>query len=820
MTQWEVAEVLIDFLRLFILLALASFYLIFVVSRNAKIREAKHAAAHAEPSERTSLLSGSHEANGSANLHPPGYGAANAGEGQKQPAGTPAGWEKPDKPPSFSWWQYLKGYGTIFPYLWPAKDRRLQIVVVICFVIVALQRGLNILVPYQTGVIIDLLSEDYPQMPWTAICLFIVYRFLQGGNGILGAARSTLWIPVSQYSYREISVRSFEHVHSLSLEFHLGKKTGEVLSALGKGSSINTFLEQISFSVVPMLIDLCVAIAYFLIAFDAYYALVIAIVTFGYIYLTIRMAQWRADIRRQMVNADREEEAVKNDSMISYETVKYFNAEAWEFSRYKEAVNKFLTFDYKTSASLQLMNVCQNMVFMIGLLCVCFIAAYQISNGQRKVGDFVTLTTYMAQLQSPLNFFGTFYRMIQSALINSERMLELLKEEPTVTDSTHAQPLPSSDGSIDFKDVHFSYDDRKPALHGLDFRCEPGTTTALVGESGGGKSTVFRLFFRFYNPQSGSINVAGHDVQDVTIDSLRKQIGVVPQDTVLFNETLMYNLRYANRDASDETIYKACQAACIHDKILTFPDGYNTKVGERGLRLSGGEKQRVAIARTILKDPRYILLDEATASLDTETEQHIQDALNMLATGRTTLIIAHRLSTITLADQILVLHDGRVDERGTHEELLALKGRYSNMWRKQVRAQKAAEEARKLQDRAEKLRQEAADRESSSANQSDDERELSMGSGGGVTAGPRGPDGVRRHNRAAVRSSSSLALDLDGHGPESGVSSGGASGNDPPDSSPGDLPSHHPSHSDHQHQPGHHSGPSDGHGHPSGHGHG
>lgn len=394
----------------------------------------------------------------------------------------------------------------------------------------------------------------------------------------------------------------------------------------------------------------------------------------------------------------------RNDSMVSYETVKYFNAEQYEFNRYRGAVNDFQKAEYHVLFSLTLMNTCQNTVFMLGLLITCFIAAYQVSAGQRKVGQFVTLLTYMAQLQGPLNFFGTFYRSIQSALINSERMLELFREQPTVVDSPSAVPMESCRGDIVFDNVEFSYDGRKPALNGLSFHCPPGTTTALVGESGGGKSTVFRLLFRFYNAAKGSIRVDDQDVQSVTIDSLRRHIGVVPQDTVLFNETIMYNLKYANPNATDEEVYEACRAASIHDRILGFPDGYQTKVGERGLRLSGGEKQRVAIARTILKNPRIILLDEATAALDTATEEHIQGALSTLSRGRTMLVIAHRLSTITTADQILVLHDGRVAERGTHEELLAMKGRYASMWRKQIRAQKAAAEAQVLQDRAQRLR--------------------------------------------------------------------------------------------------------------------
>lgn len=688
MTAWEAVELATNAVRLIILTALVFLY---IVSTTRKPGNRKADSRLAGNVAETRGLLGAEEgagSNGSA------YGTTHT-NGHITPPQQPIDpWVRPTTVPSTSWWEYLSGYSLFFPYLWPSKSRKLQLVVVICFGLIMLQRVVNVLVPYQVSVITNILSEEegeHLRMPWVQICLYILYRWLQGSQGLIGSLRSSLWIPVSQYSYMELSTAAFEHVHSLSLDFHLGKKTGEVLSALSKGNSINTFLEQITFQVVPMLIDLGVAVGYFLVAFDAYYALVVTIVTFCYLYVTVRMAQWRAEIRRQMVNASRQEDAVKNDSMVSYETVKYFNAESYEFNRYRNAVNDFQRAEYHVLFSLTLMNTCQNTVFMLGLLVTCFIAAYQVSTGERKVGDFVGLLVYMAQLQGPLNFFGTFYRSIQSALINSERMLELFREQPTVRDDPKAEPMSGCDGEIVFDNVHFSYDSRKPALSGLSFECRPGTTTALVGESGGGKSTVFRLLFRFYDCKSGAIRVDGEDVRNMTIDSLRRYIGVVPQDTVLFNETLMYNLKYACPEATDEQVYEACRAASIHEKILTFPDGYQTKVGERGLRLSGGEKQRVAIARTILKNPRIILLDEATAALDTETEEQIQDALSTLSKGRTMLVIAHRLSTITDADQILVMSDGQVAERGTHEELRDLNGRYASMWRKQIRAQRAAE---------------------------------------------------------------------------------------------------------------------------------
>jgi ABC-type transport system involved in Fe-S cluster assembly fused permease/ATPase subunit len=354
------------------------------------------------------------------------------------------------------------------------------------------------------------------------------------------------------------------------------------------------------------------------------------------------MAATRADQRRDMVNADREEEAVKNDSITSYETVKYFNAEEFEFRRYRQAIRTFQDAEAKVTWGINNMNICQSLVFMCGMLVALMTAAFEVTQGLRKVGDFVLLITYLGQLQGPLNFFGTFYRTVQQAMISGERLLELFKIQPTVVDKPGVGPLPKCEGHIRWNKVKFSYDMRRPALHDLSFECLPGTTTAFVGESGGGKSTAFRLMFRYYNCQEGSIEIDGHDVKDVTIDSVRRFIGVVPQDTILFNESIMYNLKYANPRATDEEVFDACRSAAIHDRIMAFPDGYGTRVGERGLRLSGGEKQRVAIARTILKNPKIIMLDEATSALDNETEQKIQSKLisGKFGRGRTLLVIA------------------------------------------------------------------------------------------------------------------------------------------------------------------------------------
>ncbi|KAI1331158.1 hypothetical protein F5Y16DRAFT_395592 [Xylariaceae sp. FL0255] len=639
-------------------------------------------------------------------------GNANFNSSHAAPTDEGTGFYRPDKLPRTTWLEYLRGYSVFFPYMWPAKNYKLQFLVVTCFVLLALQRWVNIMVPYQIGLVTNELTDEYRaggvvHMPWVSLGLLILYKLLQGSSGLLGSWRSMLWIPVSQHSYRALTTSAFEHVHSLSLDFHLGKRTGEVLSALNKGASVNNFLEQVTFQVFPMVVDLFVAISYFYYRFDALYAMIVCIITFYYLLLTIRLASKTADQRRAMSNADREEEAVKNDSIISYETVKYFNAEEFEFQRYRNAIKNFQAAEAEVTWSISLMNMYQSMVFMTGMLAAVMVGAYQVTQGSRQVGDFVALMTYLGQLQGPLNFFGTFYRTIQQAMISGERLLELFKQRPTVVDRPGVPALTSCNGHVEFSKVKFAYDKRKPALRDLTFECRPGTTTALVGESGGGKSTLFRLLYRYFNCQSGNIRVDGHNVKDLSIDSIRRFIGVVPQDTILFNDTLLYNLKYANQNATFDQVVAACQAASIHDRIMSFPDGYLTKVGERGLRLSGGEKQRVAIARTILKNPKIIMLDEATSALDTQTEQHIQKELATIGHGRTMIIIAHRLSTITHAHQILVMNQGTIVEKGTHEELLKQDGKYASMWNKQAKAEKAAEDARVATRKAEKLMRKA-----------------------------------------------------------------------------------------------------------------
>lgn len=566
-----------------------------------------------------------------------------------------AAFYRPEKLPRRTWWEYVRGYSLFFPYLWPKDSTRLQLQVLVCFILVVIQRLVNVSVPWQIGRVVDSLEKainDVRQgeplttanFPLRDFLVLGALWILQGPTGLLGTLRSLLWIPVSQYSYRGLTAAAFNHVHCLSLDFHLSKRTGEVLSALNKGSAINQFLEQVTFQVVPMLFDLLISIFLFYKMFGPFYAELNLVNTCWYLYMTIKMASTRADQRREMTNADREEEAVKNDSISSYETVKYFNAEDFESRRYQDKVAVFQKAEAKVQMGMVMMNICQTLVYNLGRIVATLVCGWQVAVGVRSTGSWFTVVSYLTQLQGPLNFFGTFYRTVQQAMISGERLLELFKIQPTVVDSPHAVPLKNFRGHVRWKGVCFAYDRRKPALRNISFSCAPGSTTAFVGESGGGKSTLFRHMFRYYDCDEGSIEFDGKNVKDLTIDSVRKQIGVVPQDTTLFNESLMYNLKYANPSATEEDIYAACRAASIHDRIMSFPDRYNTQVGERGLRLSGGEKQRVAIARTILKDPKIIMLDEATSALDTHTEQEIQDNVWNLGEGRTLLIIASVIS--------------------------------------------------------------------------------------------------------------------------------------------------------------------------------
>ncbi|KAK1753551.1 putative abc heavy metal transporter [Echria macrotheca] len=608
--------------------------------------------------------------------------------------------KKPGAPDS-TWFDYIAGFRVLFPYLWPKDSPLYQLVVFICLILLICQRIINILAPLQLGVLVG--SMGYGQIPYRDIILYIVYRTFQGNQGALGAARSVLWIPVSQSLFRRLSCAAFEHVLGLSLDFHLSKKIGEVTSALSRGAAINTFLESFVFTVLPMIFDIFVAGVIFFVKYDAFYTVIVFFIMWSYIFLTIYMTKYRVRQRRDMAMKSREMDAVKTDAILAYETVQHNCAVGPETERFRGHVMVYQYAERLVMWSLNGLNLTQSTIFSVGTALLVAVSAYKISIGQQTVAEFVSLIVYFNQLQAPLNFFGTYYTMLQNNLIEAERMLDLFKETSGIVEKPDAVNLTNTRGEVEFRNVKFAYQGKagksKPALDGISFKVAPGTKTAIVGESGSGKSTCLKLLFRFYDVDDGAITVDGHDIRDLKIDSLRRSIGVVPQDTVLFNASIMYNLLYANPKATEADVYEACKAANIHDRIMDFPDQYETVVGERGLKLSGGERQRVAIARAILKDARILLLDEATASLDSHTEKQIQDALERVTYGRTTVTIAHRLSTITTSDQIVVLHKGVIAERGTHAELLALGGRYHAMWEKQTTAEKAQKvEAENLQD--------------------------------------------------------------------------------------------------------------------------
>lgn len=659
---WTKIDLVLYFVRLIHIFGLISLY---CVSWGYMLRQVDNRVEDGHRnSESTPLLNGYHQSyeaaqqNGNAEVNGRRTRGRTMSNASKPAGGSysrkddSAAFYRPQKIPHKTWWEYVRGYSLFFPYLWPRDSVVLKLQVLICFTLVVMERIVIIAVPYQIGRVVNRLEAAITEVrqgepltldnfPLKDFILLGTFWILQGQSGLLGSLRSLLWIPVSQYSYRGLTAAAFNHVHSLSLDFHLSKRTGEVLSALNKGSAINQFLEQVTFQVIPMLFDLFFSITVFYYNYGPLYAELNLVGTCWYLYMTIKMASTRADQRREMTNADREEEAIKNDSISSYETVKYFNAEEFESNRYQSKVGVFQKAEAQVQMGMVLMNICQTVVFNLGRIIAALVCGWQVAIGLRTTGDWFTVVSYLTQLQGPLNFFGTFYRTVQQAMISGERLLELFKIQPTVVDAPNAVPLENFGGHVRWNNVSFSYDRRRPALRNISFECAPGTTTAFVGESGGGKSTLFRHMFRYYDCDEGSIEFDGHNVKELTINSVRRHIGVVPQDTTLFNETLMYNLKYANPQATDEDVYAACRAASIHERILSFPDQYNTQVGERGLRLSGGEKQRVAIARTILKDPRIIMLDEATSALDSHTEQEIQDNVWNIGQGRTLLIIAY-----------------------------------------------------------------------------------------------------------------------------------------------------------------------------------
>uniref|UniRef100_A0A671KUU2 ATP-binding cassette sub-family B member 6 n=1 Tax=Sinocyclocheilus anshuiensis TaxID=1608454 RepID=A0A671KUU2_9TELE len=582
-----------------------------------------------------------------------------------------------------AWQGFRRKVCLLVPYMWPRGSVGLQALVILCVGLLGLERVINVFVPIYSRNIVNQLSamESWRTLAIT-VCVYVLLKFFQGGGvgeGFVSNLRSFLWTYVQQYTSRVVQVRLFTHLHDLSLRWHLGRRTGDVLRSIDRGtSSVNNLLSYIVFSIVPTIADIIIAIIYFVTYFSAWFGLIVFICMFLYLTITIIITEWRTKYRREMNTQDNIAKSKAVDSLLNFETVKYYNSEGFEVRRFEDAILKYQACEWKTNASLALLNQTQNLIIGFGLLAGSLLCAYYVTVDKFQVGDYVLFGTYIIQLYTPLNWFGTYYRMIQSAFVDMESMFELLTEEKEVKDDVNAGDLLFTEGRVDFQNVCFSY-----TAGEVSFTVMPGQTVALVGPSGSGKSTIIRLLFRFYDVQGGCILIDGQDISKVKQNSLRSYVGVVPQDTVLFNDNIRENIRYGRISASDQEVEEAAVAADIHHKILSFPDGYDTEVGERGLKLSGGEKQRVAIARTILKSPRIILLDEATSALDSQTERNIQASLAKVCANHTTLVVAHRLSTIIKADQILVLHDGRIAEQGRHEELLAMGGLYAAMWLKQ-----------------------------------------------------------------------------------------------------------------------------------------
>ncbi|TMS11525.1 ATP-binding cassette sub-family B member 6, mitochondrial [Larimichthys crocea] len=582
-----------------------------------------------------------------------------------------------------TWQGFRKKVRLLIPYMWPHGNVFLQLLVVFCLGLLGVERVINVFVPiYYKNIVNELTDGSTWHTLAITVLIYVLLKFLQGGgagtSGFVSNLRSFTWIRVQQYTNRVVQVRLFSHLHSLSLRWHLGRKTGEVLRSIDRGtSSINSLLSYIVFNIFPTIADIIISIIYFITYFNAWFGLIIFVCMTLYLTLTIIITEWRTKYRRDMNQQDNNAKAKAVDSLLNFETVKYYNAENYEVSRFEDAILKYQASEWKTQASLALLNQTQNLIIGLGLMAGSLLCAYFVTEHRFHVGDFVLFGTYIIQLYTPLNWFGTYYRMIQNSFIDMENMFTLFEEEAEVKDEVNAGNFPYKAGKVEFENVYFSYVEGKEILKDVSFTVLPGQTVALVGPSGSGKSTIIRLIFRFYDVQGGCISIDGQDISKV------------PQDTVLFNDTIQNNIRYGRITASDREVEEAAIAADIHEKIVAFPDGYDTQVGERGLKLSGGEKQRVAIARTILKAPQIILLDEATSALDTQTERNIQASLTKVCANRTTIVVAHRLSTIIGADQILVINEGRIAERGRHDELLLKGGLYADMWMNQQQAQDA-----------------------------------------------------------------------------------------------------------------------------------
>lgn len=573
---------------------------------------------------------------------------------------------------------------SLAPHLWPKHDAELKLRVVGALLLLTLAKVANVYVPILFKRMVDLFSDPSNLPVALPLALILGYGLLRILSIAFSELRDAVFARVSQRAIRNVALTTFRHLHALSLSFHLERQTGGLSRAIERGTSgIDTLLTFILFNIAPTLIEIALVCGILWAFFDVWYAVVTLACVAGYIAYTLAVTEWRLKYRRQMNETDQEANTRAIDSLLNYETVKYFGNEAYEANRFDHALERYERASVASKSSLSLLNVGQAAIIGVGLALLMTMAGMGVIGGTMTVGDFVLVNTYLIQLYIPLNFLGFVYREIKQALTDMQAMFGLLDVNADVQDAPGAPVLPPGPGRIEFEGVTFGYDPRRTILHDVSFSVPAGKRVAIVGPSGAGKSTISRLLFRFYDVNDGVIRIDGHDLRDVTQASVRAALGIVPQDTVLFNDTIYYNIAYGRVGATPAEIEEAARYASIHDFIMALPDGYRTMVGERGLKLSGGEKQRVAIARTILKAPRILLFDEATSALDTRTEREIQASLREVSRGRTTLVIAHRLSTIVDSDEILVLADGRIAERGPHDALLDQDGLYAAMWRRQ-----------------------------------------------------------------------------------------------------------------------------------------